>query len=81
MEKKGENEGISKDKEKNKEDERKRKIAAKMNLLTKFYPDAHSSPGGNIKIVRNRNLVKSNIDGNSDRGNSEGNSCSRNIFI
>ena len=71
MEKEVEKEGISKDKEKKKEDERKRKITAKINFLSKFYPDAHSSPGGNIRIVRNRNLVKSDTDGNSDRGTGE----------
>ena len=68
MEKEGEKEGISKDKEKKKEDERKRKITAKINFLSKFYPDAHSSPGGNIRIVKNRNLVISNTDGNSEGG-------------
>ena len=71
MEKEGEKEGISKDKEQKKEDERKRKIAAKINFLSKFYPDTHSSPGGNISIVRNIKLMKSETEGNSDRGTGE----------
>ena len=71
MEKEGEKEGISKDKEKKKEDERKRKITAKINFLSKFYPDTHSSPEGNIRIVKNRNLVISDTDGNSDKGTGE----------
>ena len=71
VEKEGEKEGIDKDKEKKKEDERKRKITAKINFLSKFYPDTHSSPGGNIRIVKNRNLVISDTDGNSDKGTGE----------
>ena len=79
MEKEGEKEGISKDKEQKKEDERKRKIAAKINFLSKFYPDAHSSPGGNISIVRNINLMKSETDGNSDKGTGE--TLNRNLAL
>ena len=37
-------------------------VAAKISFLSKFYPDAHSSPGGNIRIVRN----KMKTDGYSD---------------
>ena len=70
---------MSKDKEQKKEDERKRKIAAKVNFLSKFYPDAHSSPGGNIRIVRNTNLMKSEPNGNSDRGTGE--TMNRNLAL
>jgi hypothetical protein len=43
VDKEGEKEGISKDKEQKKMDERKKKIAAKINFRSKLYPDAHSS--------------------------------------
>ena len=55
VEKEGEKEGILKDKERNQEGNRKRMVAAKISFLAKFYPDAHSSPGGNIRIVRDSN--------------------------
>ena len=70
---------MSKDKEQKKEDERKSQIAAKVNFLSKFYPDAHSSPGGNIRIVRNTNLIKSEPKCNSDGGTGE--TLNRNLAL
>ena len=68
MEKEGEKEGMAKEKDRRKEDDRKRKTAAKVSFLKQYYPDTHSSPGGSIQILRHSNL--NNIlrtDGNGDR--------------
>ena len=68
MEKEGEKEYMTKEKDRRKEDDRKRKTAAKVSFLRQYYPDAHSSPGGSIQISRQRNSKNIlSTDGNSDR--------------
>ena len=79
MEKEREKEGLAKEKDSRKEDDRKRKTEAKVSFLKHYYPDTQSSPGGSIKILRHSKL--NNIlstDGNGDRvtGKSD-----RNIII
>ena len=64
----GEKEDMTKEKDRRKEDDRKRKTAAKVSFLRQYYPDAHSSPGGSIQISRQRNSKNIlSTDGNSDR--------------
>ena len=68
LKKEGEKEGMTKEKDIGKEDDRKRKTAAKVSFLRKYYPDTHSSPGGSVQITRRRNLKNIlSTDGNSDR--------------
>ena len=68
MEKEGEKEGMTKEKDRRKEDDRKRKTAAKVSFLRQCYPDTHTSPGGSVQITRHSNLKNIlSTDGNSDR--------------
>ena len=62
MEKEGEKEGVSRDKDRRKEEDRMKKTAAKVSFLRRYYPDAHSSPGGSVKMMKQRHT-----DINSDR--------------
>ena len=60
MEKEGEKEGVTRDKDRRKEEDRVRKTASKVSFLRKYYPNAHSSPGGSLKIMKHS-------DNHSDR--------------
>ena len=53
MEKEEEKEGLAKDKDRRKEGDRKRKTDAKVSFLKQYYPEAHSSPGGSLNIIKN----------------------------
>ena len=46
----GGREGVARDKDKRKEDDRKRKSDAKVSFLRQYYPDAHSSRVGSMRI-------------------------------
>jgi hypothetical protein len=68
VEKEGEKEGLAKDKDRRKEGDRKRKTDAKVSFLKQYYPEAHSSPGGSLKITNNiRKQTHTRTDDNSDR--------------
>ena len=62
MEKEGEKEGVSRDKEMRREEDRMKKTAAKVSFLRRYYLDVHSSPRGSVKMMKQRHT-----DINSDR--------------
>ena len=66
MEKEGEKEGVTRDKDRKKEEDRVMKTASKVSFLRKYYPNAHSSPGGSVKILKCRHS-----DNHSDRDTTE----------
>ena len=68
MEKEGEKEGMTKEKDKGKEDDRKRKTDAKVSFLRKYYPDTHSSPGGSVQITRVQMVI---VTGRQEKQNSK----------
>ena len=68
MEKEGERDGVARDKDRRKEDDRKRKADAKVTFLKQYYPDAHSSPGGSLRIRNIRKQSHTRTDDTRDRG-------------
>ena len=50
VEKEEEREGVARDQNRRKKDDRKRKSDAKVSFLKQNYPDAHSTPGGTLRI-------------------------------
>ena len=68
MEKEGEKEGVARDKDRRQEDDRKRKSDAKVSFIKQYYPKAHSSPGGSVRIRSIRKQSHPGTDNTSDRG-------------
>ena len=66
VEKEGEKEGVIKKMVQEEEDGRRMKVQAKISFLKKFFPDAHSSPGGSDKLEKTEDKTNRQMNRNSD---------------